>query len=209
MLETAARPLQPLAAYSLQHLDPACSRQISLSTGQAPPGSHAAVCTSFTCQLGTCSLKTCSQCWPDSMLLALQLALFHHVGATCLHTTLLQILWPSLVQRHGGKLAEGFDLSTLTHVSEGYSSGTIDQVCRGQHAQACPTPCTELPLHIHTAGAAGMADAVGQQALALVVPFIFIMLARLLILVLHAAQDTLHRCMLRESLAPCRWCAAC
>ena len=63
--------------------------------------------------------------------------------------SVLQILWPSLVQRHGGKLAEGFDLSTLTHVSEGYSSGTIDQVCRASepkpvlpHASSCQCTLT-------------------------------------------------------------------
>lgn len=95
--------------------------------------------------------KICSWCRPDSMLLALQLALFSHAGATCPQLTVLQILWPSLVQRHGGKLAEGFDLSTLTHVSEGYSSGTIDQVCRASKPKPVLIPCTELPLHTHTA----------------------------------------------------------
>lgn len=32
------------------------------------------------------------------------------------------------MERHGGKLDVNFDLSTLSYISEGYSSGTIDQV---------------------------------------------------------------------------------
>ena len=31
------------------------------------------------------------------------------------------------MERHGGRLEPAFDLSTLTHLSEGYASGTVDQ----------------------------------------------------------------------------------
>lgn len=43
----------------------------------------------------------------------------------------LQAIWPGLLQRHGAILDDKFDMSTLAHISDGYSSGTVDQV------QAC------------------------------------------------------------------------
>jgi hypothetical protein len=39
-----------------------------------------------------------------------------------------QLLWPSLVERHGGRLLIDFDLSTLALISESYTSGAIDMV---------------------------------------------------------------------------------
>jgi len=39
-------------------------------------------------------------------------------------------LWPELCLRHEGKMEYEFDLSTLAHVSEGYTSGQINTVCR-------------------------------------------------------------------------------
>jgi hypothetical protein len=33
-----------------------------------------------------------------------------------------------MIQRHGGEVDAKFDISTLAHISDGYSSGTIDQV---------------------------------------------------------------------------------
>ena len=41
----------------------------------------------------------------------------------------MRILWPGLVCRHLGRLEYEFDLSTLAHISEGYSVGTLNQVC--------------------------------------------------------------------------------
>jgi hypothetical protein len=40
----------------------------------------------------------------------------------------VQLLWPSLVERHGGRLLIDFDLSTLALISENYTSGAIDMV---------------------------------------------------------------------------------
>ena len=45
---------------------------------------------------------------------------------------LMQAIWPGVIQRHGGVVDAKFDLSTLAHISEGYSSGTIDQVSKTQ-----------------------------------------------------------------------------
>ncbi|DBA81732.1 hypothetical protein WJX77_003084 [Trebouxia sp. C0004] len=39
-------------------------------------------------------------------------------------------IWPGVIQRHGGEIDAKFDISTLAHISDGYSSGTIDQVVR-------------------------------------------------------------------------------
>jgi hypothetical protein len=35
----------------------------------------------------------------------------------------VQLIWPGLFARHGGKLAYDFDLSTLAQLSEGYAAG--------------------------------------------------------------------------------------
>lgn len=42
----------------------------------------------------------------------------------------MQAIWPRVIERHGGEVDAKFDFSTLAHISEGYSSGTIDQVHR-------------------------------------------------------------------------------
>ena len=42
----------------------------------------------------------------------------------------LQRLWPMIMERYGAKIDHTFDLSTLAHVSSGYSAGTIDRVCQ-------------------------------------------------------------------------------
>jgi SpoVK/Ycf46/Vps4 family AAA+-type ATPase len=42
----------------------------------------------------------------------------------------MRLLWPGLVTRHQGSLDVDFDLSTLAQLSEGYSAGTINLVCR-------------------------------------------------------------------------------
>lgn len=39
-------------------------------------------------------------------------------------------LWPGLFSRHGGRLFHSFDLPTLAHISDGFSSGAIDMVVR-------------------------------------------------------------------------------
>jgi hypothetical protein len=40
----------------------------------------------------------------------------------------MQVIWPGLFERHGGKLGSNFDLSTLSHITEGYTSGQLDMV---------------------------------------------------------------------------------
>eukprot|EP00959_Pyramimonas_sp_CCMP1952_P168209 3514912-Pyramimonas_sp.AAC.1 len=40
----------------------------------------------------------------------------------------MRLLWPGLVARHTGRLEYEFDLSTLAHISEGYSVGTLNHV---------------------------------------------------------------------------------
>ena len=40
----------------------------------------------------------------------------------------IQVIWPGLFERHGGKLQTSFDLSTLSHITEGYTSGHLDMV---------------------------------------------------------------------------------
>ena len=40
----------------------------------------------------------------------------------------MQAIWPGVLQRHGAVLDAAFDMSTLAHISDAYSSGTIDQV---------------------------------------------------------------------------------
>lgn len=39
-----------------------------------------------------------------------------------------KIIWPGLFERYGGKLGNEFDLSTLSHISEGYTSGHLDMI---------------------------------------------------------------------------------
>lgn len=46
-----------------------------------------------------------------------------------------RLLWPALVKRHGGELTLDFDLSTLVHISDGYSSGMIDNAVRAMLTQ--------------------------------------------------------------------------
>ncbi|KAK9838420.1 hypothetical protein WJX84_004551 [Apatococcus fuscideae] len=41
-----------------------------------------------------------------------------------------QMIWPALIERHGGSLRHTFGLSTLAHVSDGYSTGAFDQVVK-------------------------------------------------------------------------------
>ena len=49
--------------------------------------------------------------------------------SSCIVNWLLQAIWPGVIKRHGGQVDAKFDMSTLAHISDGYSSGTIDQVC--------------------------------------------------------------------------------
>ncbi|KAG1669632.1 hypothetical protein FOA52_010792 [Chlamydomonas sp. UWO 241] len=39
-----------------------------------------------------------------------------------------KVIWPGLFERYGGKLPYEFDLSTLSHITEGYTSGHLDLV---------------------------------------------------------------------------------
>lgn len=49
----------------------------------------------------------------------------------------MQAIWPHVIQRHGGEVDAKFDYSTLAHISEGYSSGTIDQVSTDPSTSMC------------------------------------------------------------------------
>ena len=42
----------------------------------------------------------------------------------------VQVLWLGLFERHGARLSTEFDLTSLAHITEGYSSGTLDMVVR-------------------------------------------------------------------------------
>lgn len=53
----------------------------------------------------------------------------------------MQAIWPRVIERHGGEVDAKFDFSTLAHISEGYSSGTIDQVHR-----VTPSVCSHTVL---------------------------------------------------------------
>mmetsp|Transcript_33907 Transcript_33907/g.75181 ORF Transcript_33907/g.75181 Transcript_33907/m.75181 type:complete len:829 (-) Transcript_33907:621-3107(-) len=39
-----------------------------------------------------------------------------------------KVIWPGLFERHGGRLSVDFDLSTLAHITQGYTSGHMDMV---------------------------------------------------------------------------------
>lgn len=39
-----------------------------------------------------------------------------------------KVIWPGLFERHGGRLSHEFDLSTLSYISDGYTSGNLDIV---------------------------------------------------------------------------------
>ena len=49
----------------------------------------------------------------------------------------MQTIWPHVIERHGGEVDAKFDYSTLAHISEGYSSGTIDQVSAISFCDIC------------------------------------------------------------------------
>ena len=51
-----------------------------------------------------------------------------HKGQSSRPDLMVQAIWPGVIQRHGGEVDAKFDISTLAHISDGYSSGTIDQV---------------------------------------------------------------------------------
>ena len=40
----------------------------------------------------------------------------------------MQALWPGLFARHGANLGTDFDLTTLAHITDGYTSGAMDMV---------------------------------------------------------------------------------
>lgn len=42
----------------------------------------------------------------------------------------LQVIWPGLFERYNGRLQYEFDISTLAHISESFSSGALDTVVR-------------------------------------------------------------------------------
>lgn len=58
------------------------------------------------------------------------MCMISHTGQSSRSDVMVQAIWPGLIQRHGGEVDAKFDVSTLAHISDGYSSGTIDQVRR-------------------------------------------------------------------------------
>ena len=55
----------------------------------------------------------------------------------------MQTIWPHVIERHGGEVDAKFDYSTLAHISEGYSSGTIDQVSAGHAISFAMLACSK------------------------------------------------------------------
>lgn len=61
---------------------------------------------------------------------------------------LLQLVWPGLFARHGGRLSYDFDLSTLAHLSEGYAAGDLDAVVAGLMTAARRERLKQRPVDI-------------------------------------------------------------
>ena len=38
-------------------------------------------------------------------------------------------MWKNFIEKHGGKMKQDFPLSTLAHISAGYSAGSIKKTC--------------------------------------------------------------------------------
>jgi hypothetical protein len=60
----------------------------------------------------------------------------------------LQLIWPGLFARHGGRLSYDFDLSTLAHLSEGYTAGDLDAVVAGLMTPARKEALKQRPVDI-------------------------------------------------------------
>jgi len=39
-------------------------------------------------------------------------------------------MWKTFIEEHGGKIKADFPLSTLAHISDGYSAGSIKKTCQ-------------------------------------------------------------------------------
>lgn len=61
---------------------------------------------------------------------------------------LLQLIWPGLFARHGGRLSYDFDLSTLANLSEGYAAGDLDAVVAGLMTPARRERLKQWPVDI-------------------------------------------------------------
>lgn len=59
-----------------------------------------------------------------------------------------QLIWPGLFARHGGRLSYDFDLSTLAHLSEGYTAGDLDAVVAGLMMPARREQLKQRPVDI-------------------------------------------------------------
>jgi hypothetical protein len=61
---------------------------------------------------------------------------------------LMQLIWPGLFARHGGKLQYDFDISTLAQLSEGYAAGDLDAVVAGLLTMARREQLKTLPVDV-------------------------------------------------------------
>jgi len=71
-----------------------------------------------------------------------------HKGQSSRSDLMVQAIWPGLIQRHGGEVDAKFDVSTLAHISDGYSSGTIDQVCKWHCEHGHPARNVFISSHV-------------------------------------------------------------
>lgn len=44
--------------------------------------------------------------------------------------TTRRLMWKTFIEEHGGKIKADFPLSTLAHISDGYSAGSIKKTCQ-------------------------------------------------------------------------------
>ena len=98
------------------------------SNSQLPPPPLRPQGSFFSGVLALCFAMHCMAC------MGIQLCT-HSKFCTCMLQP--QLIWPGLFERHGGRLPYEFDISTLAHISEGYSSGALDGVVSGLLASRC------------------------------------------------------------------------
>eukprot|EP00983_Pelagomonas_calceolata_P044816 1139463-Pelagomonas_calceolata.AAC.1 len=61
----------------------------------------------------------------------------------------IRTLWPGLFERHGASLGTNFDLTTLAHITDGYTSGAMDMVGkeRERGSSKCILTCMKAARH--------------------------------------------------------------
>ena len=63
---------------------------------------------------------------------------------------LILVLWPTLIKKHGGRVSDTLDVSSLSKISDGYTPGhiitTVKSVLTERRVQQ--VGCLELPLRL-------------------------------------------------------------